>query len=296
MTAKKVYVTGAAGQTGIHTLKWLSEGAVGNLDVYAGVYKADQAHQESIIKPFNTKASVIEGHDLSSLTGAFRDVQDLFIIPPATADKVEIASNYIKAAREAGVKFVLLLSVVGAEIQEFTWGAQFHQIEDALKRSGIENWCILRTNFYAQNLLLYKDQIKEGTLPLPTGDGSFAPVDVDDVALAAKCILADCQSHVGKSYQVTGREALNGTQIAQICSKVTGRQVAFKDINESEATEILQKCNVPNVEINALIDFYRLAKQNHFKDTVNNDFNTITRREPTSLEEFLSAHKTELTP
>lgn len=293
MTAKKVFVTGAAGRTGSHTLKWLSQQG-SSLDVCAGIHKGEESRQEAVLKNMNVKPCVVEAKDKKHLMENFRDVQDLFIIPSAADDKVEIAKHYIDAARESGVKFILLLSVWGADKADYTWGKQFNEIEEYLKKTmESDSWCILRTNFYADNILLYADQIKQGYLPLPTGQGRFAPVDLDDVGLAAKEILMNCQAHKGKTYVLTGPEALNGQQMAEKMSQVMGKQITFKDIEPEEAHRILKSQNIPESEIRGFLDFYRLAKNNEVTD-VSHDFQTILKRSPHKIDEFVSACKTEL--
>jgi uncharacterized protein YbjT (DUF2867 family) len=289
MTAKKVFVTGAGGQTGLHTIKWLSKEGK-NLDVWGGVHKGE-AHQEAAVKPHATTC-MTEATDVKHLTECFRDVQDLFIVPSSTPDKVQIARNYIDAAKQAGVKFVLLLSVLGADNADYSWGSQFHLIEQHL-RANINNWCIIRTPFYAQNMLLYKQQIKEGHLPLPTGDGSFTAMDVADVGRLASWILQDCAPHKGQLYEVTGTEAMNGKQMAELFGKALSRKVEFRDISPDEARTILKSQNVPEVEIKGLLDFYHLAKKGEF-ERVNQQYEKVTGHPPKALYEYIVENKSAL--
>ena len=166
---KKIFVTGASGQTGIHVLKHLAR-QVDHFDVCAGIYAEKQQQEaEKCVKACCANANIcpIDADDVEALTEAFKDVDDLFIVPTATDFKVSHARNYIRAAKLANVKFVLLLSMTGAEDRNYLFADQFSDIEETLKRSGIENYCVLRSNFYMQNLLLYKDQLKQGALPLP---------------------------------------------------------------------------------------------------------------------------------
>lgn len=291
MTAKKVFVTGAAGQTGLATVKWLNQEGK-NLDVWAGIRKGEPS-QETTVKTMNVCPCVTEASDVNHLCECFRDVQDLFIVPSSTEDKVELACNYIDAAKRTNVKFVLLLSVLGAERTDYTWGQQFHRIEEHLKNSDLPSWCILRTPFYAQNLLLYKEQIKNGVLPLPTGEGRFPPCAVEDVGKIAARILTDCSPHKGKVYQFTGPETLNGKEMATMMTNVFNRTVEFKDISPEEARSILKTQNVPEVETKALLDFYRLAKQNVWAHTHAKDFEMVCNGQPMTLHQWLINNKSQ---
>lgn len=293
MTAKKVFVTGAAGQTGTQTIKWLTH-AGKNVDVYAGIHKGEERKQESVVKSFKCCPCVTEGANHKQLCDCFKDVQDLFIIPPSTEERVEVASNYIRAAKEANVKFVLLLSVQGAGEENYLWGKQFAEIERRLTESGVNSWCIMRTPFYMQNLLLYKTQIKQGHLPLPTGEGKFAPIDVSDVGKLATWILNDCEMHKGKIYNCTGCETLNGTSMAKIFSEVCSRDVKFRDIDPDEARRILKSQDVPDVEIQSLMEFYEQVKKGKFS-TITGDFEKICGTPPKSMRDWVTEIKSECT-
>lgn len=292
---KKIFVTGASGQTGIHVLKHLSS-QVDRFDVCAGVYAEKQAEAEKCVKSCcaNAKICPIDADDIQSLTEAFKDVDDLFIIPTATDYKVSHARNYIRAAKQANVKFVLLLSMTGAEDRNYQFADQFSDIEESLKRSGIENYCVLRSNFYMQNLLLYKDQLKQGILPLPIHNGAFNPIDVDDIGKAAQKILSNCSQHKGKWYNLTGPKSMTGQEMAEICSKALDSQIKWQDIPRAEARSILKKMNVPQSEAQGLLEFYDLVQKQELRDQEKNDFKNITGEEPTNLNEFLARHKQEI--
>lgn len=292
---KKIFVTGGSGQTGIHVLKHLASQA-DRFDVCAGVYAEKQEEAEKCVKVCcpNAKICPIDADDVENLTAAFKDIDELFIIPTATDYKVSHARNYIRAAKQANVKFVLLLSMTGADDRNYLFADQFSDIEETLKRSGIDNHCVLRSNFYMQNLLLYKDQLKQGALPLPIHNGSFNPIDVDDIGKAAQKILADCNQHKGKWYNLTGPEAMTGQEMADICSKALGSSIKWQDIPRAEARSILRKMNVPQSEAQGLLEFYDLVQKKELRDQEKNDYKQITGEEPTDLNAFLNRHKSEI--
>ena len=290
MTAKKVFVTGAAGQTGREVVKELTTNAK-NVEVWAG-YRKDESGQKTFLQTIPNAHPCPCETNVESLTNCFRDVQDLFIIPPSTDDKVTVAKAYIDAAKKANVKFVLLLSVLGADKKDYSWGDQFHQIEEHLKSSGVESWCILRTPFYAQNLLLYHQQLQEGYLPLPVDSNNrFSQIDVCDVGKLVSAIFQDCSPHKGKVYEITGSEAMSADHLAQLMSKTLNRDIKWKQISNDEARKILQHEKVPEIEIKGLLDFYELAKTNCWSE-VSGDFEKICGCKPTPLAEFINRHKT----
>ena len=292
---KKVFVTGASGQTGRHCLKYLQKQGE-KIEISAGIYSEDQEKQSAAVKSHfpNVKISAIDADDVNQCAEAFNGVSDLFIVPSATEAKVRHARNYIRAAKLAKVPFVLVLSMTGSEDRSHLFADQFNDIEEEVKRQQLPGWCILRTNFYTQNLMLYKQQISEGKLPLPIGDsGKFAPVDVDDVGEVAASILTNCEQHKGKVYTITGSELLSGTQMAEKLSKHLGTKLNWENIQPSAARSIIRSQNVPYSETQGLLEFYDAAAHGKAQ-WVSDDFKKITNRDPNSLEDFCQRHAQEL--
>jgi len=292
---KKIFITGAGGQTGSFVLKHLSK-APSQFEISAGIYAEQKENLERCVRECcpQAKTRAIDADDIDNLVEAFRGVDDLFIVPTATDQKVAHARNYIKAAKKADVKFVLLLSMTGAEARNYLFADQFRDIEETLQREQIENYCVLRSNFYMQNLLLYKDQIKQGVLPIPLKQGKFNPLDADDVGKAAQAILTDCSKHCGKWYNICGPQQLTGQEMAQAISKAANRQVQFQTISNDEARKILKNQRVPNSEAQGLLEFYKLAELGQLTEEAKNDYESIVGQKPNSLENFLKRNINEL--
>lgn len=280
MTTKKIFVTGAAGRAGIHTIKHLTEGTglQEGVELWAGIHQAERDEQMNRLAPYKVRTEVIEAGDLRGLKASFKDCQALFLIPSATGDKVQFAKNYIDAAVDCGVEFILLLSTIGVEEKEnYVWGCHFMEIEQYLKNSKIPSWCILRTNYFDQNFLLYKNIISnENQLPLPIGkEGKFAPLDLMDLGKAAREVLLNWERYRGMTYSLTGPgPAMNGDEMAKLFSDTLKIPVIFKDVTEQEARQTLKSLCVPPSEIDGLVDYYRLVKAGKM-DCICNDLEKI---------------------
>lgn len=294
MTARKVFVTQATGQTGVHTIRMLTEKA-GDMEVYAGLNKAARmaaAHEDMLKRMSNVHCVSVEPTDPAAIAEQLRDVEELFLIPSATAeDKVAGARAYIDAAKRAGVKFVLLLSVLHPDAEGYAWGAQFHQIERYLHESGIP-WTIVRSNFYSQYLTLFRGPISRGVLPLPIGNGRFSPIDVTDVAAFARHILRDPSSYRYSTYDLTGPKAMSGPEIAESLSRTLGHPVKFEDVSSDEAMRCLAENNIPEHETRGFRQFFELTKKSSKFDMASTFyFKSILNREPHGLEETVRLNK-----
>src|SRR6266496_6243248 len=97
----------------------------------------------------------------------------------------------------------------------------------------------IRAGFYAENLLLYEPQTKEGKLPLPLGKkGKFAPVALGDVAQLAATILTGegkhglADIHRGQLIILTGPAMMAGEELAEAASQALDRKMSYHAITE----------------------------------------------------------------
>src|SRR6478736_345966 len=104
--------------------------------------------------------------------------------------------------------------------------------EEHLRASGM-TWTFLRDNLYLE----FMDQMvgPDGVIRGPAGDGRAAVVSHDDIARAAVAVLSEPAAHVGRTYDLTGPEALSFAEMATLIREVTGRDVSFHDETIEEA-------------------------------------------------------------
>lgn len=138
------------------------------------------------------------------LKDALKDCDVLVLLPPAESNKLTHSKTLLTAAKEDNVKSIVMLSSVGVDSDKPCL-TEFKELEQNVIDSGIP-YCILRSGFYAQNLLLYADQLARGQLPLPVGDEKLSCIDLADVGVAFAKILQEVDKHKGKIYTLTGGE------------------------------------------------------------------------------------------
>lgn len=295
MTARKVFVTQATGQTGVNTIRMLSERPSTGIEVFAGVNKSARmatTHEEILKGLPGVHCVCVDAHESSKIADQLKEVEELFLIPSSTAEnKVEGARAYIDAAKRANVKFILLLSVLHPDAEGYNWGGQFLQIEKHLQESGIP-WTVIRSNFYVQYLSLFKGPVSKGILPLPIGNGRFSPVDVADVASFARAVLSDPTPFRFKTFDLTGPTALSGDDIASILTRALGHPVRFEDATPDEAMGYLREAGLPDHETHGFRQFFELTKRNsQFDMATTYYYKSVMKREPRSLEDSVRLNK-----
>jgi len=288
----KILITSGEGFTGYYCVRELSKE---NVELHVS---ATNVKEVKDLEEMKVKVHKVNVQDKSSIENAMKGMDSCLLIPPATKDKVEISKRFIDAAKSAGVKNAVMISSLGLYDSEHRALHAFKLIEDYAMEAGIENLCILRTAFYVQNVLLYKQQILEKSeLPAPAGKGKFAPINLKDIAklcaLALKKVPMDPQ-HRNQVYTLTGAESLSLDEMCQRASKVLGKNLRYKEISDEEAKKILSTIEwLDPSEAEVLLESYDLVRKNKL-DMVSNDFQHLCGSPPSPIDEFWKENKDEL--
>lgn len=289
MTVAKVLVVGAAGQTGKHILKALLQDKEAKWTVQAAICAQQQEEQKRSLSKFEGLETIpVDWYDRSQLVECMRDVDEVVLVPPSKPDKMLITERCIKAAREARVKFVCLISMYGADEPDFVYGHQFLELEEMAKaEEGFRSFCIVRPQYYVQNLLLLRDLVKKGTLPIPIGRERFAPIDADDVGLAVARILREPAQHVGKVYNLTGPAAMSTEEMAKVLGQARGQSVAPSD--DAAVAKAHLKQAIPPSELLGVLELYQVIAAGKLNGTTS-DAETLLGKKGTSFETWAKEH------
>ncbi|CAG8486994.1 1518_t:CDS:2 [Ambispora leptoticha] len=303
--APKIIVTAVDGWTGYEIVKHITTPDLVNKfgEIYATSEGPETIADVAELKQKKevTFLEIDSSKNLSKMEEVFKKAEIAVLIPPAKTDKLQRSKNLIEACKTAGLKKVVLISMAAADVadkQKQPHIAEFQQIEHEAKQAGFDHLTIIRVNFYTENLLLYKEQMHKGKLPLPIHDGKFAPVAIKDVAEGVGALLSDCEKFHKSNEEccitLTGDKALGGSEIASCISKCTGCKLEFDNISNEEAQKILANVKgLDESEQHVLVEFYDLVKANNAA-FVTDSFKNLVSHDPTSLEEFCKLHESEL--
>lgn len=212
-----ILITGATGHVGRATLAALPA----NAHVRAGVRNTNRVNLPDSVTPVvfdftqsHTFAAALDGID-----------QVMLIRPPQLANVKRDIAPFVQATADAGVKHMTFLSVQGVEDAGFIPHAKI----EALIQATPMNWTFLRPGFFNQNFSsTHAVDLRDGdTVFIPTRKGRLSYVDVRDIGVVAAQILTEPDAHAAKAYTLTGREALDGDQVAAIFSEVLQRPITY---------------------------------------------------------------------
>ncbi|MBA2813763.1 NAD(P)H-binding protein [Streptomyces sp. KM273126] len=141
----------------------------------------------------------------------------------------------IGAALDAGVKrFVLLSSQINSTRPEALSHTRLRDFEAAVRASGAD-FTILRPGGFASNALAWAESVRaQRTVFAPFGDVALPVIDPADIAAVAAAALHE-EGHAGRTYELTGPEAISPRQQAAVISQSLGEDVAFVELSREQA-------------------------------------------------------------
>lgn len=270
-------VTGSTGELG---------GQVARLLSAAGVKQRLLARTPRKAPPLDGATILAAAYENSSATRtALTGAQTVFMVSASESrERLDQHCDFVDAAVAAGVHHLIYVSfVAAAQDAVFTLARDHYATEEYIRASGL-GYTFLRDNFYADFM---SDTVgADGVIRGPAGDGRAALVARADVARTAAVILQNPRAHLGATYDLTGPESLNFTQIAQILSAVGQRQVSFHDETIEEAYASRAEYGAPKWQVDAWVSTYSAIAAGAMEN-VSGDIERITGIPPLSLEQLL---------
>ncbi|MFF0082397.1 NAD(P)H-binding protein [Streptomyces canus] len=140
-----------------------------------------------------------------------------------------ILDDVLEVVRTGGVRRVVLLSSQGVAT-----GDHPSELEDAVRRSGLE-WTMLRPGGFHSNTLQWADAVREQrTVAAPFGDVALPIVDPEDIAQVAAVALRD-PGHAGRVHELTGPAPVSPRQQTAAIADAVGEPVRFVEQTRGEA-------------------------------------------------------------
>jgi uncharacterized protein YbjT (DUF2867 family) len=271
-----ILITGASGNVGSEVLKQAL--AVG-LKIRATFQSAGKAAKA----PAGIEGVIMDYANPETIRPALRGVEKIFLIGPPVRDLPALEANFIKEVRAAGRKHIVKLSALGGRESMFPSGHR--DSEENIEASGLP-YTFLRPNGFMQNLVNYN----AGTIRSQNafygcqGNGAVSIVDIRDIAAVAVIVLA-ATGHEGKSYALTGGEALTNEQVAEKISRVAGRKISYVDLPAVELKRGILSAGTPEWSADALLDLQRLYREGQ-ASLVTDNVERLTGHKPITFDQF----------
>jgi uncharacterized protein YbjT (DUF2867 family) len=196
-------------------------------------------------------------------------------------------ADVIRLAEEASVTHLVLLSSLGVELG--AGSGPVHEPSERRLRASSLPWTILRPITFMSNALRWRDSIAAtGTFEEPTGTGTQAMIHPADIGSVAARVLTT-SGHEGRTYELTGPEALSSAEYAAKLSAALGRPVRHVDIPEDVFRERFNRFGAPPSFVQAMVTFYALIRGGNLA-MVTPDVQELLGRPGRSFDEWAWEH------
>jgi uncharacterized protein YbjT (DUF2867 family) len=195
-----------------------------------------------------------------TLGAALQGVARVFLVTGATQQDV----NAIQAAQRAGVQQLVKLSTIEAGHEPMIGHGKFHREREELIRASGLAWTFLRPTMFMSTALDWADAVRQqGLVRYPGGEGQVAAVHPADVAAVAAEALTG-PGHAAQAYALTGRELLTMGDMALAIGRAIGKPVAYADMPEAEAGEMMLKAGLPAYAVAGLTEAFTAMRSGRF--------------------------------
>jgi NAD(P)H dehydrogenase (quinone) len=207
--------------------------------------------------------------DPDSLASAFEGAAQVLIVSANETGAEAVAAHRaaVDAARAAGAGRVLYTSHQGATADSLFAPMSDHAATEAYLAAAGTPFTSLRNGFYATTVpFLIGQALATGEIVAPA-DGPVSWTTHADLAEAAAAILADPGRLDGATPPLTGVDALDLADVADILTKLTGRAIRRTVAGDEEWAAALTAHGVPADQATMLLGMFRAARRGEFAAT-----------------------------
>src|SRR6266487_4564815 len=277
---KMILVTGATGLNGSELVHRLSAKGVYVRALVRSTARAEKLASLPMVE-------IVEG-DMArpeTLTGPLQGVERAMLISSSDPAMLEVQSNFIEEARKAGVKHVVKLSGIMPELDSpFRFARMHGEIERRLEASGMAFTHLRAGEFMHAYFRQVPSIVARGAFFLPMEDAKIASIDVGDIAEVAAKVLTGA-GHEGKTYPLTGPQALTMTEVAEKLSTATGNTIRYVNVPPEAARQAQFAAGMQPYLADALFELFA-ERRNGKEAKVWPDAELLLGRKPTSFDQF----------
>jgi len=306
-----IAVTGATGEIGSRVAVRLAKLGFNQRLIVRDSERAPHLPGTEVVQAFSYGDAVAMGRALTGVETLFLvSAQDLMgvirrsienKVPIPSYDRVQQHIAAVAAAAAVGVQRIVYLSFLNAAPDAtFILARDHFHTEEYIRAIGV-SFTFLRQSLYMDKVPLHVSD--DGVIRGPAGEGRVAWVTRDDIADVAVAVLTG-SGHEGRTYDITGPEALTMAETAVQLSSVTGRKISYQAqtphevrvlrnssrLDEWEANRrALTGSGITDYEVEVWISHY-LQMATGEAGTVSDTVLSLTGHPAQTLAEYLDKH------
>lgn len=272
----KVLVTGATGNTGSGLVPKLRKAGV-----KVRAFIRDEAKAQAL-KDLGVEVVLGDLDRPETIEPAVEGVDKIYLLTWNGPTQEQQVYNVLKAAKKVGTPHIVRHSMWGSEKSRII--QQGARAEQAIKSSGLP-WTLLKPTFFMQNTMMAAQTIQsDGVIYWDTGDGKLGMIDVRDIVDAAYSVLTG-SGHEGKSYILTGPEAISMGDVAHTFAQVLGKDVKYINVPHEASLQSMVSMGFPEWIARGYGELMEGFSQG-FASQVTDNVKTLTGHPARSFEQF----------
>lgn len=276
--------------------KIMITGALGNVGGYVAKY-AIQNSQEVIAADINLDAlrqkygdtadcRYFDFTDSKTFDAVLKDVDRVFIMRPPHLGKPEDLKPFIEALKaKGGIKLVSFLSLIGVENNPVP---PHHKIEKYIETAGLP-FCHIRPSFFMQNISgIHAFEIKHfDRIVVPVKNALTSVIDAEDIGEITAKVLSEPDKHQNRGYSITGPEAIDYFEAAQILSEELGRKITYINPKPSLAKNYWINIRGLDKEYSTVMGWLYMMTRMGTAKKVTSTFEEVLGKKPQSFRAFV---------
>jgi uncharacterized protein YbjT (DUF2867 family) len=218
-----ILVTGATGTVGRQVVSQLLD--TGN------TVRALVREPMSAVLPASVELVQGDLSDAATLPAALDGVDAVFLLWPFTSpNAAQIARGVVRNIAAQDRRVVYLSAEAAARRPDAFWA----QLERLVAQFAAR-WTVLRPIGFAKNTLMWAEQIRaDGVVRWPNAAAARSLIHEKDIAaVAARALTED--GHSGKTYVLTGPQALTQADQVHVIGQAIGRPLRFEEVSRDQA-------------------------------------------------------------
>ncbi|WP_458247931.1 SDR family oxidoreductase [Streptomyces sp. MAI_2237] len=263
-----IVVTGATGNVGRTLVPLLASAGEEVVAV------SRRAHLEDL--PAGARHARADLADAASLRPALDGADALFVVLGSELNsRGQSPRALLDEVTAAGVKRVVLLSSqINSTRPQAPSHARLREFEEAVRASGVD-FTVLRPAGFASNAFAWAESVRaRRTVLAPFGEVALPVVDPADIADVAAAALRE-DGHAGRTYELTGPEAIGPRRQAEVIAEELGEDVAFVELSREQARAHLAQF-MPEEVVDGTLDI--LGRPLPAEQTVSTDVQHVLHR------------------
>jgi uncharacterized protein YbjT (DUF2867 family) len=254
----RIAIAGATGRVGKALVARLIDDPV---DLVALSREPETANLPKVVA-----TAKVDFADMSSLTAALRGADRLFLAHGTSTLQVAHEIALIDAARRAGVRHIVKLSVMGpaSALHPFDW----HMAIEAYLAGSDIGYTLLRPSSFMDILVRAGAPVASDSWGGAAGEGRANLIDSRDVAAVARIALLDtAHIHAQRAWHLTGPATVSMPEVADELSRILGRPLTYRHRSPDEHRAVLIQSGLSDLVADVLLGIDRLFRDSVLAET-----------------------------